>query len=132
MAQDMNQTKGTILVIDDEPIITGVVETVLKREGYEVLVAHSGEVGLEKAKGSSPDLIFLDITLPGMDGYEIAEKLGDDPDLKQIPVIFLTGKSAAEDGGRAFEKGGISFVRKPFKGQQIRDLVNLTMMSLKD
>jgi CheY-like chemotaxis protein len=110
--------------------VTGVIQAVLSREGYRVHLAHDGAEGVKLASQVQPDLIIMDITMPGMDGYEATERLKQDPKLADVPIIFLTGKSASEDGGRAFAKGGVSYVRKPFTSQQLRDLVALAMQSL--
>jgi CheY-like chemotaxis protein len=131
MDSDTTSTKaGTILVVDDEEAVTGVIQAVLTKEGYQVHLAHNGEEGIKLASQVKPDLIIMDITMPGMDGYEATERIKQDPALADVPVIFLTGKSASEDGGKSFATGGVSFVRKPFTGQQLRDLVTLAMQSL--
>ncbi|MFQ6008353.1 MAG: response regulator [Candidatus Zixiibacteriota bacterium] len=123
---------GTILVVDDEEAVRGVLEAVLSKEGHQVHLAQDGAEGVKLASQVQPDLIIMDITMPGMDGYEATERLKQDPKLADVPVIFLTGKSAGEDGGKAFAKGGVSYVRKPFTGQQLRDLVALAMQSLSE
>ena len=122
---------GKVLVIDDDSTITGLIETVLKRDGYQVLIANSGGEGISLARETKPNLILMDITMPDMDGYEATKQLKADPTLQAIPVIFLTGKSASEDGGRAFATGGLTYMRKPFSNQQLRDLVMLAMQSIK-
>ncbi len=130
MGLETSSKAGTILVVDDEEAVTGVIQAVLSREGYRVHLAHDGAEGVKLASQVQPDLIIMDITMPGMDGYEATERLKQDPKLADVPIIFLTGKSASEDGGKAFAKGGVSYVRKPFTGQQLRDLVALAMQSL--
>jgi CheY-like chemotaxis protein len=130
MNPDTSSKTGTILVVDDETAVTGSIEAVLSKEGYQVHLAHDGTEGVNLASQVNPDLIIMDITMPGMDGYEAAERLKQIPALKDVPIIFLTGKSASEDDGLAFTKGGTSFVRKPFSGKQLRDLVALVMQSL--
>ena len=132
MKTETSTKTGTILVIDDEEAVTGVIQAVLSKEGYQVHLAHNGAEGLKLAGQVKPDLIIMDITMPGMDGYEATKQLKHDPSLAEIPIIFLTGKSAGEDGGKAFAAGGVSFVRKPFSSQQLRDLVALAMESLRE
>jgi CheY-like chemotaxis protein len=124
-------TNGKVMIIDDDPVITGLIEAVLKRDGYEVHMANSGGEGIAMAREVKPNLILMDITMPDMDGYEATKQLKADPALMSIPVIFLTGKSASEDGGRAFATGGLTYMRKPFSNQQLRDLVMLAMQSIK-
>lgn len=128
-----NETKGSgkVLVIDDDLTITDLVKTVLSRDGYQVFVANCGEQGITLAGEVAPNLILMDITMPDIDGYEATKQLKSNPKLQRIPVIFLTGKSASEDGGRAFASGGLTYVRKPFTNQQLKDLVALAMQSLK-
>ncbi len=130
MSSDISSKAGTVLVVDDEEAVTGVIKAVLSKEGYQIHLAHDGLEGVRMAEQVRPDLIIMDITMPGMDGYEATEKLKQIPALANVPIIFLTGKSASEDGGLAFAKGGVSFVRKPFSGKQLRDLVALAMQSL--
>jgi len=122
--------KATILVVDDEATITGLLCRVLALDGHTVHAASTGSQAIKMASDIHPDIIVMDITMPEMDGYEATTHIKNDPDLKKTPIIFLTGKSAEEDAGRAFAKGGLTFVRKPFSNQQIRDLVSLTLDSL--
>lgn len=130
MSTDKPANSGIVLVVDDDKAITGVVKAVLTREGYSVHIAYNGIDGLRIADETRPDLILMDISMPDMDGYQVIDQLKLNPSLKDIPVIFLSGKTASEDGGRSFAKGGISYVKKPFTGQQLRDLVSLAMESL--
>ena len=132
MSPETSSGAGTILVIDDETAVTGSIQAILSSEGYQVHLAHDGREGVDRASRVSPDLIIMDITMPEMDGYQAAEQLKQDPNLKDVPIIFLTGKSASEDDGMAFAKGGVSFVRKPFSPKQLRDLVALAMQSLRE
>ena len=130
MNQNTNNDKRQILVIDDDSTITGLINTILNKEGYNVCIANDGINGVQMAEEIKPDLILMDITMPGLDGYEATEKIKHNPILRDIPVIFLTGKSASEDAGKAFAKGGITFMRKPFSAQQLKDLIHLAMESV--
>lgn len=130
MHTDEKMRAGKILVIDDDLTITDLIQSVLSKEGYFVYTANSGEEGIKLALEKMPHLIFMDIMMPGLDGYETTEKIKNNPQLKEVPVVFLTGRSASEDGGRAFAKGGASFIRKPFKNQQLKDLVRLILSSV--
>jgi CheY-like chemotaxis protein len=127
---DSTRAGARILVVDDDPAIGGLIAAILGKDGYTVLVAKSGSEGLSMATAEHPHLILMDITMPDMDGYEATQKLKATPGMKDIPVIFLTGRSASEDGGRAFGSGGLTFMRKPFTAQQLRDLVSLAVQSL--
>ena len=103
-----------ILVVDDEPDILKSVEFILKRSGYEVFTACDGEDGLEMVKKNMPDLILLDLRLPGKDGCEVCCELKTDEKYKHIPIILLT--ASAGIGRKEFEKCKYdSFVLKPFQ-----------------
>jgi len=117
----------TILVVDDEPVLISLLEKVLSTDGHTVHCATSGQEGIEKARAIIPDLILMDILMPDMDGYEVTARIKALPDLYDTPIIFLTGKAVAEDGGRSFAVGGAVYLPKPFKERQIRDVVNLVL-----
>jgi CheY-like chemotaxis protein len=120
---------GTILVVDDETAVTGVVSAMLGKHGYQVFCAHDGAEGVRLASECNPDLVIMDITMPTMSGYEATSRIKSNPNLKHVPVIFLSGKSASEDGGAAFRHGGATYLQKPFSASQLRDLVTLTLMT---
>jgi len=128
--EETDRRKATILVVDDEKPIADLIQKILAQEGHLAHTANTGDEAVRKAGELKPNLIIMDITMPGMDGYEATERIKASEDLKNVPVIFLTGKSAQEDGGRAFARGGAAYVRKPFSSVQIRDLVNLTLQSV--
>jgi DNA-binding response OmpR family regulator len=105
---------ATILVIDDDEIVARSVELSLRRDGFQVSVAHSGVDGLKTARRESPDLIILDIIMPGMDGYEVCRELRRDPLLSDVPVLFLTAKGKDEDKIEGFRVGADDYLTKPF------------------
>jgi len=103
-----------ILIVDDTPLNIGVISGALK-DSYKTKVATTGEKALALASAEEkPDLILLDIMMPGMDGYEVCSRLKADPATSEIPVIFLTGQTSAEDETRGFEVGAVDYVHKPF------------------
>jgi phosphoserine phosphatase RsbU/P len=103
-----------ILIVDDTPINIGVISGALK-DSYKTKVATNGEKALALASAEEkPDLILLDVMMPGMDGYEVCSRLKADPATNEIPVIFLTGQTSAEDETRGFEVGAVDYVHKPF------------------
>jgi phosphoserine phosphatase RsbU/P len=103
-----------ILIVDDTPVNIGVISGALK-DCYKTKVATNGEKALALASAEEkPDLILLDIMMPGMDGYEVCSRLKADPATNEIPVIFLTGQTSAEDETRGFEVGAVDYVHKPF------------------
>jgi phosphoserine phosphatase RsbU/P len=103
-----------ILIVDDTPLNIGVISGALK-DSYKTKVATNGEKALVLASAEEkPDLILLDVMMPGMDGYEVCSRLKADPATNEIPVIFLTGQTSAEDETRGFEVGAVDYVHKPF------------------
>jgi len=107
-------TQKLILVVDDTPSNIGVISGALK-DSYRTKIATNGEKALALANAEEkPDLILLDIMMPGMDGYEVCNRLKADPATREIPVVFLTGQTGAEDETRGFEVGAVDYVHKPF------------------
>jgi len=106
-------TKPTLLVVDDAPDNLSLMFGLLK-DHYQVKAANSGDRALQIARGDSPpDLILLDIMMPGMDGYEVCRQLKEDAKTREIPVIFLTALSGVEDEKRGFELGAVDYITKP-------------------
>src|SRR3974377_404417 len=113
-AQPAPESQKLILIVDDTPTNIGVISGALK-ESYKTKIATNGEKALALASAEEkPDLILLDIVMPGMDGYEVCSRLKSDPATSEIPVIFLTGQTDAEDETRGFEVGAVDYVHKPF------------------
>src|SRR6516164_8648911 len=109
-----------ILIVDDTPTNIGVISGALK-DSYRTKIATNGEKALALAGAEEkPDLILLDIMMPGMDGYEVCTRLKTDPATREIPVIFLTGQTGAEDETRGFEVGAVDYVHKPFSPAVVR------------
>ncbi len=122
--------KGKVLIVDDEPMITTLISTVLENEGYDIQACNSPEDGLKAVVNDKPDLLLLDIGMPKIDGYEFCRRLKEKGDLDEIVVVFLSGKTAEEDAGRSFEMGASTYIRKPFANSSLIEIVNLTMASL--
>ncbi|MBU0983593.1 MAG: response regulator [candidate division Zixibacteria bacterium] len=122
--------RASILVVDDEESVVSLLEKLLSGEGYSVRTAQTGQDAIALAKERRPDIIIMDIMMPDMDGYEATRSLKQDPQLNSTPVIFLSGKPVAEDGGRAFAEGALTYIRKPFTNRQILDLLSLALQSL--
>ena len=106
--------KLKILVIDDEDIIHDIVSFMLNSRGYNTICVSNGELGLTKARNEHPDLILLDIMMPGLDGHKVCARLKADKDTKKIPVIMLTGESDRDAVVKAREIGANDYVVKPF------------------
>jgi DNA-binding response OmpR family regulator len=108
-----------ILVVDDDFRTLKLVGLVLDQEGYDVLAAESGEEGLEKARAQDPDLIILDIRMPGLDGYEVAQRLRSDPATADVPILMLTARAELEDRMTGFEVGADDYLIKPIHRREL-------------
>jgi DNA-binding response OmpR family regulator len=118
-----------VLVIDDEPEITEIVEAFLTEAGYNVAAENSAQKAVTKVKEFRPDVILLDIMMPGMDGYDVCQQIKGHPEFAHVPIIFLTGKDRADDMGRSFKVGGDMFIKKPFSCERLLEIVNIVVMS---
>jgi DNA-binding response OmpR family regulator len=112
-----------VLVIDDEAPIRLLCRVNLEAEGMKVLEASDGRSGLEKARSDRPNVILLDVMMPVMDGWQIAEQLLDDPTTSGIPIIFLTARAEFRDRARGLDIGGVDYVTKPFNPLELAPLV---------
>ena len=112
-----------VLVIDDEAPIRLLCRVNLEAEGMDVLEAADGPSGLEKARAELPDVILLDVMMPGLDGWRVAEELLDDPSTEAIPIIFLTARAELRDRARGIDLGGVDYVTKPFNPVELAPLV---------
>lgn len=114
-----DESRGTVLAVDDKPANLRLVATVLGTAGYRVLTFADGELALRAAKSEQPDLALLDIAMPGMDGYEVCERLKADSATQHIPVIFLTALGDTTDKVKGFNLGGVDYVHKPFVAREL-------------
>lgn len=121
----MDEQNLTVLLVDDEPIGIKVLERTLKKEGYHVIIAHDGPEARILASQYQPDLILLDIIMPGEDGFEVIQRLKEDPRTVHIPVIFLTGKDGLDSKMTGFDLGAVDYITKPFHGQEVLARVRL-------
>jgi DNA-binding response OmpR family regulator len=112
-----------VLVIDDEAPIRLLCRVNLEAEEMEVLEAADGPTGLEMAKDESPDVILLDVMMPVLDGWRVAERLLVDPSTSGIPIIFLTARAEFRDRARGLDIGGLDYVTKPFNPLELATLV---------
>jgi DNA-binding response OmpR family regulator len=111
------------LVIDDEAPIRLLCRVNLEAEGMEVLEAADGPTGLEQARDEHPDVVLLDVMMPGLDGWRVAEALLEDERTKRIPIIFLTARAEFRDRARGLDIGGVDYVTKPFNPLELAPLV---------
>jgi DNA-binding response OmpR family regulator len=119
----MGTTQTRVLVIDDEAPIRLLCRVNLEAEGMQVLEAADGPAGLEKARAEGPDVVLLDVMMPGLDGWRVAEELLDDPSTESIPIVFLTARAELRDRARGIDLGGIDYVTKPFNPVELAPLV---------
>jgi DNA-binding response OmpR family regulator len=126
----MDQSSGNVtrvLVIDDEAPIRLLCRVNLEADGMQVLEASDGPTGLEKARNDEPDVILLDVMMPGLDGWQVAEELLEDRRTSSIPIVFLTARAEVRDRARGLDLGGIDYVTKPFNpielAPQVRELI---------
>ncbi len=109
----------SILIIDDNPTNLSVLVDYLEDCGFEIMVARDGEIGLKRAKIANPDLILLDVMMPGIDGFETCQRLKADDETAGMPVIFMTALDSTEDKLKGFEVGGVDYVTKPIQHQEV-------------
>ena len=114
-----DQPEQAILIIDDDPNSLTIVSGYLEECNFTVLIAENGESGLKRADYTKPDLILLDIMMPGMDGYETCRRLKEMESTKEIPVIFMTALADTEHKVRGFEAGAVDYVTKPFQREEV-------------
>ena len=112
-----------ILNIDDDPSISKIVKTVLAKEGYDVVTYSNPEEGLDAAIQGGFDLYILDVMMPGMDGYQICNKIKTNPSTAEVPVIFLTAKSEMVDMLHGYFQGAQMYLSKPFTSTTLLEKV---------
>src|SRR4051812_3567744 len=112
-----------VLVIDDEAPIRLLCRVNLEAEGMNVLEAADGPSGLQTAREEIPDVVLLDVMMPGLDGWRVAEELLDDSRTEAIPIVFLTARAELRDRARGIDLGGVDYVTKPFNPVELAPLV---------
>ena len=112
-----------VLVIDDEAPIRLLCRVNLEAEGMDVLEAADGPSGLDVARAEVPDVVLLDVMMPGLDGWRVAEELLEDDRTRGIPIIFLTARAEFRDRARGLDIGGVDYVTKPFNPLELAPLV---------
>jgi DNA-binding response OmpR family regulator len=119
-----------VLVIDDEAPIRLLCRVNLEAEGMSVLEAGDGPSGLAKASSEQPDVILLDVMMPGLDGWGVAEALLEDEKTVGIPIIFLTARAEFRDRARGLDIGGVDYITKPFNPVELAPLVRALLERL--
>ncbi len=121
----LSSHKPTILVVDDYPANLHVLLESLKDAGYKALIAINGESAIRQADFAKPEMIILDVMMPGMDGFETCRRLKQQPNTQDIPVIFMTALSETVDKLRGFQAGGVDYITKPFNVVELLARVNV-------
>lgn len=111
---NLNDNKNNILIVDDNPLNLQMLEIILRKEGYQTICAKNGQEAFQMVDRVKPDLIFLDIMMPGIDGYEVCRQLKASEQTRGIPIMFLTAKIDSEGIAHGFELGAADYVTRPF------------------
>jgi diguanylate cyclase (GGDEF)-like protein/PAS domain S-box-containing protein len=121
MHRDLSEqhTKGEVLIVEDTPASLKLLSDLLTEAGYYVRQAPNGELALWTAQSRPPELILLDVRMPGIDGFEVCRRLKENPELSQVPVIFLSAQHDTDDKVRGFALGAVDFIPKPFQAEEI-------------
>ena len=128
MATHPQQTRGLVLVVDDTPTNLDVLLPTLERAGLEVLIATDGAQALQRARVGAPEVVLLDVVMPGIGGLETCRRLKADPALRDIPVIFMTALHDTAEKVAAFEAGGVDYITKPFDSVEVLERVRSHLM----
>jgi signal transduction histidine kinase len=116
---DRNSSKGDILIVDDTPDNLRLLSAMLSDRGYDVRSVKNGSTALMGVKAAPPDLILLDINMPDLNGYQVCERLKDNPQSQDIPVIFISAYNEVFDKVKAFSVGGVDYITKPFQVEEV-------------
>lgn len=110
---------NNILVVDDQPDNLRILSSMLRKQGYHVRLALSGQMALMACEKVLPDLILLDIMMPDLDGYQVCQKLKQNPKMKEVPIIFISALDDVLDKVKAFNVGGVDYITKPFQIEEV-------------
>lgn len=116
-----------VLIVDDEPLALEMAERTLQRQGFGTLTARGGEQGLQLAREKLPDIVLLDITMPGMDGFAVFDALRSTPETEAIPVIFVTARDDTADKVHGLELGAVDYITKPYNLSELAARVRSTL-----
>ena len=123
----LSDTREKILIVDEEIDASTALKVALEAEGYNVIEALDGYEGIRKAKSENPDVILLDIMMPGMDGFEVCQLLKADPASMHIPIIMLTAKGEVDDKVEGLELGADDYVTKPFNLKELKARIRIVL-----
>jgi DNA-binding response OmpR family regulator len=120
---DAEPRKPRILIVDDDPVIVRLLQINFRLEGYDVDTASRGEEALERVRVERPDVVILDVMMPGLDGWEVCRQLKENPAVRHVPVIFLSARAQDEDRQRGYALGVDEYVTKPFDPAHLVEIV---------
>jgi DNA-binding response OmpR family regulator len=120
----MLMNNSHILIVEDEESLLKLETILLASKGYKVTGVRDGLAALSEIEKSKPDLILLDIMMPGIDGFEVCRRIKENPETKGIPIVMLTAKKSTADQARGVEVGADAYITKPFKSLKIMDVIN--------
>lgn len=126
------ETGAKVLVVDDEPNVLKSLAQYLTIEDFDVEMASNGIEALEKVESFCPELILLDVMMPGMDGFEVLEKIKEMPDHKNTPIIMLTAKDQSSDVLKGYQSGATSYLVKPFDLDELVETIHQTLESARN
>lgn len=109
----------TVLIADDEPNIVISLEFLLEQAGYQVLVAHDGQEALDAIRRQTPDLVLLDVMLPRLSGFDVCQKIRENPDWQDVRVVMLTAKGREVEVSKGLALGADAYITKPFSTQEL-------------
>ena len=118
-SSQLNYKDFNILIVDDTPVNLKVIVDYLESYGFGIRIARSGESALQRAQYNQPDIVLLDVLMPGMDGFETCHRLKADETTRDIPVIFMTSLTSTEDKVQGFEVGAVDYVTKPLHQEEV-------------
>ena len=116
----MEDMRNTILIVDDEPAGRETLESILEPEGYYLVLAENGYQAIEQAKAIQPDVILLDVMMPGMNGFEVCRRIRSEKQLAEVPILFLTALDDRQSLLNGLEAGADDFISKPFDRYELR------------
>jgi twitching motility two-component system response regulator PilH len=115
---------ANILIVDDSPTEIHVLTTILEKNGFSVSVANNGEEGVDKSKAEKPDLILMDVVMPGMNGFQAARQISTDPETNTIPIIIVSTKDQETDKMWGLRQGAKDYVTKPAQEKELISKIN--------
>lgn len=115
--------KQTVLIVDDEPHILQALDFLLRKEGFNVLTAENGAQALEQVRTERPEIVVLDVMMPGPDGYEVARQIRQEKGLENVRIVFLTAKGTPADRRQGYQSGGEYYLLKPFENEDFIQII---------